>query len=210
MKNLKKIYFFNGWGMDENVLSHVLNTSDYEFEIVNFPYKINMSEIAGYKEIIFIAWSFGVYYLNRFLDEHKNIKYKKAIAINGAVETIGEYGINPKMFDLTLNTLNPENLLKFYKNMDIDENFKTSSKKFEVIKEELKYFKENYKIYLNHINYYIIGKYDRIIESKRQEKYCKERGLAHKILDFGHYPFSYFKDLKDIVEYSVENSLQKL
>lgn len=45
------------------------------------------------------------------------------------------------MFDLTLQTLSPQNLLKFYKNMDIDKNFIESSISFEN-KKELEYFKE--------------------------------------------------------------------
>lgn len=197
---MKKIYFFNGWGMDENILTHVLNTSEYELEIINFPYHVDLDEIKKCQSVIFIAWSFGVYYLNKFLNENRNLAYEKAIAINGMIETIGEYGINKKIFDMTLNTLSLENLLKFYRNMDIDENFKESNKKFEDIKKELKYFKDNYSLFENKLDYHIIGKYDRIIPSMKQEKYCKEKNISYKILDCGHYPFSILNDFSYIID----------
>lgn len=211
---MKKIYFFNGWGMDNNILNTVTNSTAYELEIINFPYKLDNKSIRAnqyeitddnkncteYNEIIFIAWSFGVYYLNKFLNENQYIKYSKAIGINGCPEIIGKYGINEKMFNMTLNTLTPENLLKFYKNMDFDEeNFK-NEKDFESIKQELIYFKENYSTnFLNKIEFYYIGKYDRIIPGSKQEKFCREKNIKYEIIDCGHYPFSYFKDIKDII-----------
>lgn len=198
---MKKIYFFNGWGMDDSILSNIENSTEYTIEIVNFPYVIDIKELSKKQDIIFIAWSFGVYYLNKFLNQNKNIRYYKAIAINGVPEIIGEYGINEKMLNLTLSTLNPENLLKFYKNMDIDETFKYSSKKFEEIKKELLFFKENYTMFeMNKIDYIFIGKYDRIIPRAKQEKFCKEKNSTYEIIDCGHYPFSYFKDLSNIIK----------
>lgn len=195
---MKKIYFFNGWGMDENILKNFSNSTEYQLEVVNFPYSINLNELEKNEENIFIAWSFGVYYLNKFLNNNK-INFKRSIAINGVPEFIGNYGINPKMFDLTLQTLSPQNLLKFYKNMDIDKNFIESSISFEEIKKELEYFKENYSIFENRISYYFIGKYDRIIPGARQEKFCKEKGINYKLIDCGHYPFTFFKDFKEII-----------
>ncbi len=59
---MKKIFFFNGWGMDETILQDIKNSSEYEVEIINFPYEIKDKEIFNKdNEIIFIAWSFGVY-----------------------------------------------------------------------------------------------------------------------------------------------------
>lgn len=198
---MKKIYFFNGWGMDETILQDIKNTSEYEIEIINFPYEIKDEGIFNKNnEIIFIAWSFGVYYLNKFLEKNiDRIKYKKAIAINGVPNTIGDFGINKKMFDLTLKTLNEENLQKFYKNMD--SKFSGATKKsFEEIKNELIYFKENYIVSeKNYIDFYYIGKYDRIIPAMKQEKYCIENEIAYKIIECSHYPFYFIKDFKDLI-----------
>lgn len=39
---MKKIYFFNGWGMDKNILKNFSNSTEYQLEVVNFPYSINL------------------------------------------------------------------------------------------------------------------------------------------------------------------------
>ena len=183
---MNKIYFFNGWGMDENLLAYLKNSTEYKIEIINFPYELDAKKIL--EADIFIGYSFGVYYLNKFLNEHRDIKFKKAI------------GINEKMFNITLNTLNEENLEKFLINMDIDENFVRASKSFAEVKDELQYFKNNYQVIENNfINFYFIGRNDRIIPANKLEKFCQTEGFDYKIIDCGHYPFSYFEDFAEII-----------
>ena len=200
---MSKIYFFNGWAMDQNLLSPLINSTEYEIKVINFPYNIDKTSID--KEDIFIAYSFGVYYLNKFLSENQDLVYEKAIAINGLPETIGKFGINEKMFNMTLETLNQENLEKFLLNMDIDESFGRADKTLEEAKYELQYFKDNYKAIPNHINFYYIGKNDRIIPANKVEKYCQANNIAYELIACGHYPFSYFNDFKDIINIREEN-----
>ena len=200
---MSKIYFFNGWAMDQNLLSPLKNSTEYEIKVINFPYNIDKTSID--KEDIFIAYSFGVYYLNKFLSENQDLVYEKAIAINGLPETIGKFGINEKMFNMTLETLNQENLEKFLLNMDIDESFGRADKTLEEAKYELQYFKDNYKAIPNHINFYYIGKNDRIIPANKVEKYCQNNNIAYELIACGHYPFSYFTDFKDIINIREEN-----
>ena len=38
---MSKIYFFNGWAMDENLLSPLKNSTEYEIKVINFPYNID-------------------------------------------------------------------------------------------------------------------------------------------------------------------------
>lgn len=76
-----KIYFFNGWGMDKNFLIFIKNLIDYDIEVINFFYDIDKDFID--KDDSFIGYFFGVYYLNKFLLENKDLKYKKVIGING-------------------------------------------------------------------------------------------------------------------------------
>ena len=199
---MSKIYFFNGWAMDENLLSPLKNSTEYEIKVINFPYNIDKTSID--KEDIFIAYSFGVYYLNKFLSENQDLVYEKAIAINGLPETIGKFGINEKMFNMTLETLNDENLEKFLLNMDIDESFGRAKKTLEEARYELQYFKDNYKSIPNYIHFYYIGKNDRIIPANKVEKYCQVNNIAYELIACGHYPFSYFRDFKDIINISEE------
>ena len=200
---MSKIYFFNGWAMDENLLSPLKNSTEYEIKVINFPYNIDKTSID--KGDIFIAYSFGVYYLNKFLSESQDLVYEKAIAINGLPETIGKFGINEKMFNMTLETLDKENLEKFLLNMDINESFGRSDKTLEEAKYELQYFKDNYKAIPNYINFYYIGKNDRIIPANKVEKYCQTNNIAYELIACGHYPFSYFNDFKDIINIREEN-----
>ena len=200
---MSKIYFFNGWAMDQNLLSPLKNSTEYEIKVINFPYNIDKTSIN--KEDIFIAYSFGVYYLNKFLSKNQDLVYEKAIAINGLPETIGKFGINEKMFNMTLETLNKENLEKFLLNMDIDESFERADKTLEEAKYELQYFKDNYKAIPNHINFYYIGKNDRIIPASKVKKYCQNNNIAYELIACGHYPFSYFTDFKDIINIREEN-----
>lgn len=195
---MSKIYFFNGWGMDENILIPVKNSTEYDIEVINFPYEINRESID--KNDIFIAYSFGVYYLNKFLSENKNLKYKKSIGINGLPEIIGKFGINQKLLNMTLDTLNKENLEKFLINMDIDSSFCNSDKSIDEIRNELQFFKNNYKVIDSYIDFYYIGKNDRIIPGNKVERYCQSYNLAYELVECGHYPFSYFKDFKNILK----------
>ena len=105
------------------------------------------------------------------------------------------------MFNMTLNTLSEENLEKFLINMDIDKTFNKSQKEFESIKYELEYFKKNYiELEENFIGFYFIGVKDRIIPALKLEKFCKEKNINYKNIECGHYPFSYFKDISNIVD----------
>ena len=199
---MSKIYFFNGWAMDQNLLSPLKNSTEYEIKVINFPYSIDKTSIS--KGDIFLAYSFGVHYLNKFLSENQDLIYEKAIGINGLPETIGKFGINEKMFNMTLETLNDENLEKFLLNMDIDESFGRAKKTLEEARYELQYFKDNYKSIPNYINFYYIGKNDRIIPANKVEKYCQVNNIAYELIACGHYPFSYFRDFKDIINISEE------
>ena len=61
--------------------------------------------------------------------------------------------------------------------MDIDDSFCRSNKSFDEIKNELQFFKDNYQIIDNHIDFYYIGKNDRIIPGIKLEKYCQNHIL---------------------------------
>ena len=156
----------------KNLLSPLKNSTEYEIKVINFPYNIDKTSID--KEDIFIAYSFGVYYLNKFLSENQDLVYEKAIAINGLPETIGKFGINEKMFNMTLETLNKENLEKFLLNMDINESFERADKTLEEAKYELQYFKDNYKAIPNHINFYYIGKMIELFLQVRLKNIVKQ------------------------------------
>ncbi len=196
------ILFFNGWGMDEKIVEDVEIPIDYNLEVVNFPYNIDIN-LEKYEEIFLAGWSFGCYYLTKWLNLNKEIltssKLKKIIALNGNSEIIGKYGITPKIFDFTLDTLTPDSLLKFYTNMGIEKDFKTPQKEFKLIREELEFFKENYTPLENIFTEIIIGKNDKIVPASRQKKYCQEKKIEYKEFNMGHYPFDTIKFWSEIL-----------
>ena len=163
------ILFFNGWGMDNNAVASLNIPKDYELKEVHFPYEVNLDQMK-YKKIIAIGWSFGCYYLSKYLQSSKLI-CDEIIAVNGHGELIGKYGINPKMLKMTLETLTPENLKKFYINMGIDENFIEPNRDYVEIANELRFFCENYSGIANVFTKAIIADNDKIIPTAKQKKY---------------------------------------
>ncbi len=196
---MKLILFFNGWGMDKKVVENVVVPDGYEVEVINFPYDVNVN-LDGYDEIVPIGWSFGCYYLTKWISSYGNSKINKIIAINGNGKIIGKYGITPKIFDFTLNTLTPDSLLKFYNNMGIDENFKNPNRSFQEVKKELEFFKENYTPLENIFTNIVIGKNDKIVSGNRQIKYCQEKNIPYTELDMGHYPFDNIRAWSELYE----------
>lgn len=192
------IVFFNGWGMDSTIFSDFPIPKNYNVKIVNFPYTVEI-DYSKYDKIYFAGWSFGCYYLTKFLIDNSEIRRDLVIAINGHGETIGKNGINSKMFNLTLDTLNEENLLKFYENMEITEKFKSPRKSMELIKLELEEFKRNYIPLKNVFNRVLLGKRDKIIPFSKMKNYFLTENVEMELLECGHYPFEVLNSWEKII-----------
>ena len=195
---MKLIVFFNGWGMDNKAVDHLTIPKNYEVKIVNFPYDLDSSIFKNYEDVIAIGWSFGSYYLCKYLN-YNNIKLDKLISINGVPETIGEFGIPERIFEATLKNLTSETLKEFYHNMGADSENLFSNRNFQEIKAELQYFKDNYSPEKNVFSKVFIGKKDRIIPALRQEKYYNGHNIEVSIIQCPHYPFNFFKSWLDII-----------
>lgn len=195
---MKLMLFFNGWGMDENIVSHLEIPINYTLKVINFPYNFDNTILSQYDDIIFIGWSFGSYYLTKYVIEN-NIKSNKIISLNGTPETIGKNGISEGVFKLTLDTLTLDTLQKFYENMGIDNTFSQAKKNFKDIKNELQYFKDNYVPLKNIFTHAFIGKKDKIIPASRQKKYFETNKVIITELLCGHYPFSVIKSWNALI-----------
>jgi biotin synthesis protein BioG len=196
---MKLILFFNGWGMKNDVIQHFEKLDEFEVRILNYPYEMEKIEENRYKEIYIIGWSFGVYYATKFIKENPTIKFTKKIAINGVPETIGDYGIPEKIFDMTLKNLSEKTIEEFYQNMELKKNPSIMTN-IEDLKEELYFFKKNYLPLENVYDLAIIGINDRIIPSNRQKKYYKKNLVQIRELDAPHYPFKVLNSWKDIID----------
>lgn len=194
------IVFFNGWGMGEEIISKIEAPKNYEVINLSFPYDFDKNILKKYNEIIFIGWSFGVYYLSKFLNENE-IKCSQVISINGTPEIIGTNGIGEKIFDVTLKKMNRENLKKFYKNIGFISD-DIHNKNIDFLIEELKTLKEDYAPQKNFISKAIIGKFDKTIPYKNQKRYYQDKKTKIIEIDINHYPFKWFDSWKKIINIS--------
>ena len=196
---MKLILFFNGWGMDEKIHPKIQDTNEYELISLKYPYICPRIDFEKYEDIYVIGWSFGVYYANLYLNSLEHLENITAIAINGTPELIGENGIKKNMIQYTYDNLTLESLDKFYENMELPELLMKREINFQEIKEELKYFIDNYKISENRFHKAIIFKNDRIIPFKNQKRYFEINNVEIEEISGGHYPFNELKTFEKIV-----------
>ncbi len=197
-KNL--IVFFNGWGMNERIVSSlgfqnfdVLVFYDYRnFELGEF----NFSQ---YENKNLAAWSLGVYVCNNFYSQFSD--FGNFVAINGTQKPVDDnFGIPEKIYNLTVDNFNELSCRKFMKKISSDINIQDyCSRNCNELKEELisirdlkpnKFFKFN-KAYVS-LN-------DKIIPAKNQINFWEKEGVEVIKLDKMHYIFDSFKNWSDLL-----------
>ena len=192
-ENNELIIFFNGWGMDESVVNHL----DYEnYDVLMFydynslETDFNFEKIKNYKKHL-ISWSMGVMTATLF-----PVEYMTATAVNGTLKPVDkDYGINPRIYDLTIRGFNEKGAEKFIRNMfDTPVNL-TISRELENQKTELSAIK-NYQADISFkYTKVLISDNDKIIPTKSQEEFWKQKAN----LKGGHCPFFYFKKWSELL-----------
>lgn len=193
-KNQKKlIIFFNGWGMDENVIKH-LNPEDYDvlmfydYNTLDTDFDFNSLNIYPKKHLI--AWSMGVM-VATCLSQLRNLHFGEGTytAINGTLKPIDiEFGIHPKIYDLTIKGFDEKGRNKFISSMFEE---KTEIDCYRDIKEQLselivlKSYRTNSSFKYDKV---WISDNDKIIPTKSQVNFWK----IEPNLKGGHCPFFSF------------------
>ncbi len=121
-ENDKIILFFNGWGMDENVVKH-LDCEDYDvlmfydYNTLDTDFDWDLSNI--YPEKNFIAWSMGVMVVSCLAPSLAlPLGNGTRTAVNGTLKPIDEtFGIHPKIYDLTIKGFNEKGRERFINSM---------------------------------------------------------------------------------------------
>ena len=120
--NNKLILFFNGWGMDEGVVKH-LNCEDYDvlmfYDYNTLDSDFDFNSLNIYPEKNLIAWSMGVM-VGGCLAPSLALPLGEGtkIAINGTLKPIdAEFGIHPKIYDLTIKGFDENGRDRFIKSM---------------------------------------------------------------------------------------------
>jgi len=207
-KNKTLLIFFNGWSMDERVISH-LSTDGYDLICISdYTIERDYQQLvsAKYQHRILIAWSFGVYLAAHLL---KNITFDLAIAVNGTLQPIdGEQGIAPEIFQQTVDGLSEINLLNFYKRCGVKKNISDfltaniSRRSIESLKSELELILSLYtnnQELANIFNHTVIGLQDRIFLPENQKTFWQNKCTISEI-PVPHYPFYGFSSWKEFID----------
>lgn len=196
------ILFFNGWGMDKEILSHIKLDLQCEIIIVNYPYNLEKIDFKQYNKIYVVGWSFGVSYAAEFLSKHKYLN-SYSIAINGHTDIIGKYGISKNMFNYTLDTLSSENFKKFFLNMKAPLELLPANINIDNLREQLNVFSKRPNYSEIKFNKIFLGKNDKIIPFSKQIKFFNTLDNV-VITDCDHYPFNILNTWRKIISESNE------
>ena len=211
--NNKLILFFNGWGMDENVVKH-LDVEDYDI-LMFYDYNTLDTDFSWellniYPEKNLIAWSLGVLVGGKYLDKLGLLK--QTVAINGTLKPIdAEFGIHPKIYDLTIKGFNEKGRDRFIKSMfdtqpppafqapsPLERDLKNQHSELIALKEICKLapsltlpLGEGKSLY----NKILISDNDKIIPTKSQVNFWKIKPN----IKGGHCPFFQFKKWSELL-----------
>lgn len=198
--NNKLIVFFNGWGMDEKIISHlsfgnydVLTFYDYRtFELVDF-------DFSAYGEKILIAWSMGVYVCNYFYEKFKN--FDRFIAINGTQKPIDDdFGIPKMIYNLTVENFNELSCSKFMKKISNTVNLKDyCSRNLEELKQELISIRDLQVEKFLDFNKVILSEKDRIFPYKNMINFWNEKNAEIVNIEAPHYIFDMYNNWSDLL-----------
>ncbi len=198
--NKKLIVFFNGWGMDEKIVSH-LDCTDYDV-LVFFDYR-NLDaqdfDFSSYQTKNLIAWSMGVCVSSYFYDKYKD--FDKFIAINGTQKPIDDnYGIPVMIYNLMVENFNELSCGKFMSKISSEFDLKQyTARSTAALKEELiELSKVNSKQLLK-FDKAIVSKKDRIMPYKNQLNYWKNQSADIIENQGSHYVFNQFCAWEDIL-----------
>ena len=208
--NPKIILFFNGWGMDKNVVKH-LDCEDYDvlmfydYNTLETDFDWDLLNIYPQKNIV--AWSMGVMIGNCLAPSLAlPLGEGKYTAINGTLKPIDvEFGIHPKVYDLTIKGFNEKGRKRFIKSMFNKEQDINCSRNIENQKAELIALKEICKLtptITQHLeegktlyNKILISDNDKIIPTKSQVAFW---GIEPN-LKSGHCPFFDFTKWSELL-----------
>jgi len=203
------ILFFNGWGMDEAVVSH-LESSAYDILIFyhyNSDFSFDSSILKSYKKVYLVAWSMGVW-ASVMTMENLDGKFNKSIAINGTLQPVDDiFGINRAIFKGTIEHFSERNKQKFDRRMmatKLDFQSYQSLARSRTLEDQLEELKEIYTLALKKTTTFafdkaVIGKKDLIFTERNQNNFWQNKvEIIQK--DWAHFPFFNVKTWKSIID----------
>lgn len=211
--NSDLIIFCNGWGMDERPVNHL----DYgQFDVLMFydyrglalPDDFNGIS-RKYKRLYLVSWSMGVWVGQYLFVSEKEI-FTDSLAFNGTLCPIhNDYGIPRKIFYDTLDSLDEQTRLKFYRRMcreksNLDKFLSNQpDRSISEQKEELSFLWHNVdcvKPEESIYNQIIVSDNDWIVPSENQKRYWSIHTVRH--IEGFHYFFQLYRRWEQLLHLS--------
>lgn len=200
VNNTKLILFFNGWGMDECVVKHLDSENYdvlmfYDYNILEIDFDFNF--LNKYREKNLIAWSMGVMVASSIIPTQAiTLVEGVRTAINGTLKPIDEnYGIHPKIYDLTINGFNEKGRKRFIDSMFNEANDINCTRDINEQHSELIALKNYQADETFKYDKVLISSNDKIIPTKSQVAFW---GIEPNIQG-GHCPFFLFKKWSELL-----------
>lgn len=202
------ILFFNGWGMDERVVSR-LDFSTYDLCMFS-DYKGELvldEDFSAYESLYLVAWSLGVWNAAKVFSKTK-FNFLKTIAINGTMQPISDSeGISAAVFDLTLQNWAEKSRPKFnarviggnvayQANLHLFSNRAVVEQKLELAEIQQRFVSEPESSFIYDVA--IIGEQDLIFTAPNQLNSWQDEARI-VCLPIPHLPFLYFKTWQEIL-----------
>lgn len=192
------ILFFNGWGMTKASIAHLTeeNARSKNFDCLHLYNYQNPSlpqlDFSAYGKITLIAWSMGV-----CMSSQLQIPLTKKIAFCGTGKPVDkESGINPKVYQLTIDSFSEKTLPLFSKKIGFQMD---STRSAAELRQELIAI-QNYTFpAANFFDCAFIADNDKIFLRKAQEHYWSKNAKKITHLNSLHYPFHLFSSWKEIL-----------
>ena len=206
--NRHLILFFNGWGMDSNILGKMDNR-DFDVLMVygyNSP-KLALPLFGEYEEITLVAWSMGVWAAETVFGAISP-RPKMSIAINGTSTPISaSTGIAPEIFEKTLENWSEVTRTKFYKRVWCDQKKSVEwenllpSRSITDQRDELFAIKQGVVGCNEYPGFWekaIIGERDTIFTKRNQMEWWNDK-VEMKVTGIAHCPFPLFSNWEMVI-----------
>lgn len=202
--NDKLIIFFAGWSFDYKPFEF-LNCENFDVLMLYDYNDLKLPKIPQYKETYLLAWSMGVFAAYQVRAQLPEFDTK--LAINGTPFPVDDkFGIPQKPFLLTLRHAKTGLEGKFYQNIfNTNEEFerymqtpveRSIENRVEELKSLYDKIKLTEKVYEPFYDKAIVSTLDKIIPTKNQLNFWKEKA---QIIDTGHFPYYNFNSWNEIL-----------
>ena len=207
----KLIVFYNGWGMDHYPF---LSLGSSEYDVVScFDYRNldGLNEVRKlcekYEEIVLIAWSMGVQMAALHFAHCADV-FSQRIAINGTLAMVDDrFGIPKKIFAKTLDNMDEEGIIRFYRRMCAHDGVRNlflknrPQRTVDDQRSELEMLAAKSGEGDGGVDFYsaiIICEKDKIVPSANQVRFWKTKNVI--FVKDGHFPFYGWEHWETIVE----------